>query len=330
MKFVYVLASDSSDIYYEQFLVSLISLKYWNPDSFVFLVCDNITAKTFVGLRTRHQKYVNDVKVVDFSADRNKQYRSRYLKTSLREILEGDFLYLDLDTIICDRIEESFFTNDVMGVDDCHFLPQDHPGWPQFTKQIRKSGFSEKFIAHYVNSGVLWMKDSPKCHEFAALWHGLWEECVGRGVYVDQPSLNEANKRMNGILTLLPGGLNCQVSATMRFFNDAEILHCFATTVSKTNADEYAFFFLNQGFYYGLKKREVNSIDERMIVDAKHCFEWGDTVLLCKKESNIYRRLSYTNLYGFIYCLFNSKRGRWLFDLMDKLVGTVTKMFWKH
>ena len=67
MNFAYVLVSDSSDIYYEQFLVSLISLKHWNPDANVLVVIDDVTEKNLVDLRSRHLKYVDEIKVVKLS-----------------------------------------------------------------------------------------------------------------------------------------------------------------------------------------------------------------------------------------------------------------------
>jgi len=329
MKYVYVLTSDSSDIYYEQFLVSLTSLKHWNPTAEVSLVCDNLTNETLVGLRSRHKNYVDDVKVVPFSSDKEKHYRSRFLKTTLRDILEGDFLYLDSDTIICNQVDESAFTGDVMGVDDCHLSPVDHPGWNRFMKQIRQAGFSERGISHYINGGVLWMKDSVIGHQFASLWHELWMISVEHGVFVDQPSLNEANKRMNCVIRVLSGEYNCQVSATLKYFNCAKIIHCFATTVSKMNPDTFAFFFLNSEFYQEIKRRNLTSLEMERLLNVKLAFDWGDSVLLSKQASDVYRRLEVTNLYGFIYCLFISKRGKWLFNLMDKFVDVATSIFWK-
>ena len=206
MNFAYVLVSDNNDIYYEQMLVSLISLKHWNTDACVSLVVDDDTANTFVSpMRKRHEKYVDEVIIKTFSADKSKLYRSRYLKTTLREILNGDFLYIDTDTIVCGKINPSAFTWDVMGVDDCHQLPQNHSGWSNLSKEIRASGFSENGIDHYINGGVLWMKDCDKSHQLSSLWHSLWNQSLEKGIFVDQPSLNEANRRMSKCIKLLPG-----------------------------------------------------------------------------------------------------------------------------
>lgn len=328
MKFAYVLVSDESDLYYEQFLVSLISLRHWNPDADVSLVCDDVTEKTFVGLRARHLKMVNEIKVLPFEQSCGKHYRSRFLKTTLREILEGDFLYLDSDTIVCDKIDESEFKDDVMGVDDCHQKPQENSNWNVFVKQIRQAGFSETGMSRYINGGVLWMRDCDSAHRLSALWYDLWMKCVENCVPVDMPSLNEANKRMMYMIGVLPGEYNCQISATLKYLYNAKIIHCFATAVSNLEMPESAYYFLNPSFYHEIKNREISALDEDQIFNAKSAFDGGETILLGKKDSSIYRNLSRTNLYGFIYCLFNSKRGRWLFNLMDKIVGFVTRLFW--
>lgn len=328
MNFAYVLVSDSTDIYYEQFLVSLISLKHWNPDANVFVACDNATKVTLTGLRSRHLKYVNEVKVVDFEEDKSKHYRSRFLKTTLRKLFSGDFLYLDSDTIICDKIEESEFTGDVMGVDDCHQLPKDNSNWPNFFNQIRQSGFSEVGLTHYINGGVLWMRDNDVVRQFSDLWHALWLQCVEKQISFDMPSLNEANKQMKNVVGVLSGEYNCQLSVNFRYLCSAKIIHCFATTVSNVNNCSAAYYFLNPDFYHEIKNRIISTLDEDRIFNAKSAFDCGETILLGKKDSDIYRNLSRTNLYGFIYCLFNSKRGRWVFNLMDKIVGFVTRLFW--
>lgn len=329
MKFAYVLVSDDYDIYYEQFLVSLISLRHWNPDATVSVVCDDATEKNLVGMRSRHVNMVDEMKVIHFDAGRGKHFRSRFLKTTLRNTLDGDFLYLDSDTIVCDRIEESEFDGDVMGVDDKHQLLENHSLRDWIVEVIRKAGFDETGICHYINGGVLWMKESAKAHEFSSRWFSLWNVSAEKDVAIDQPSLNEVNKQMGNVVSILPGVYNCQVSATLGYLHNAKIIHCFATMISDYSYHGSAFLFLNDTFYKDIKNREITLNDECLIYNAKSAFDEGETILLSKRDSDIYRALNKTNLYGFIYCLFNSKRGRWLFDLMDKVVCLITSFFWK-
>jgi len=327
MNFAYVLVSDSSDIYYEQFLVSLISLKHWNPDAKVFLACDDVTKSTLVGLRSRHEKYVDEVKVVDFPKGKGKHYRSRYLKTTLREILEGDFLYVDVDTIIVEKIEENEFSYDVMAVDDVHVKP---PSELQNCSNydLKSLGFATN-NPYIVNSGVLWMKDSRYAHELSKLWNQLWLETEKFGVDVDQPALNEANFRLPQKVQLLPGIYNCQISVTLKYLAHAKIIHCFATSVNRLQNDS-AYLFLNKRVFLEIKEQDVSCELLKKIYDAKSAFEDPETIVLSRKQSKLFKELSKTNLYGFIYCLFNSRRGRWLFNLLDKVVCAVTTVFWRN
>jgi len=46
VKFLYILVSNEKDIYYEQTLVSVLSLRHYNPDAFVTLLVDDKTDKT--------------------------------------------------------------------------------------------------------------------------------------------------------------------------------------------------------------------------------------------------------------------------------------------
>lgn len=326
MNFAYVLASDENDIYYEQMLVSLISLKHWNPDAYVCLVIDDDTADSFSNpLRKRHEVFVDEVKIIHFAFGKGKHYRSRFLKTTLRENLKGDYLYVDTDTIFCEKIDGEIFSSDVMGVDDHHQLPSNFSKWPEITKDIRKAGFSEKNIDHYVNGGVLWMKESEHAHRFFSLWHSLWLESVKRGIVADQPSLNEANKRLSKMIGILPGEYNCQISANLKYLHKAIIIHCFASTVSNVEKQSFSYIFLNLDFYLDIKRRPITTDDERLIFDAKSAFDGREFILLGSNDTIIYR----TNLYGFIRCLFMSNRGRWLFNLMDKFVKAVVYLFWE-
>lgn len=325
MKFAYVLVSDATDLYYEQFLVSLISLRRWNPGAFVSVVYDDETAKTLAGLRSRHLRFVNEEKMISFKNGEDKHYRSRFLKTSLREILEGNFLYVDVDTIIVEKIEEHEFSYDIMAVDDVHVKP---PSELQNCSNynLKKLGFATN-NSYIVNSGVMWIKDSQYARELTKLWHQLWLEAVQFGVGKDQPALNEANYRLQHKIQLLPGIYNCQIAVTLKYLAHAKIIHCFATTVNSLQNDS-AYLFLNKEVFQEIKEREISCELLKKIYDAKAAFEDPETIVLSRKQSKIFKDLSKTNLYGFVYCLFNSQRGRWLFNLMDKFVSFVTKMFW--
>jgi len=104
--YVYVLSSDESDFYYEQALLSATSLKARIQDGYVVLVVDEVTAKTFADKRRKLPDMASEVKVVTVDKKFNKKARSRFLKTSLRSHIAGDFLFIDCDTVTAGDLSE--------------------------------------------------------------------------------------------------------------------------------------------------------------------------------------------------------------------------------
>ncbi|MBR2199092.1 MAG: hypothetical protein IJ909_12080, partial [Fibrobacter sp.] len=106
VKFLYILVSEEKDIYYEQTLASALSLRHYNPDAFISLLVDDKTDKNLVGeFRSQIRNLANEYKVVPFDKGMSNQERSRHLKTNMRNLLEGDFLFIDGDTAIVDKLD---------------------------------------------------------------------------------------------------------------------------------------------------------------------------------------------------------------------------------
>ena len=92
-KFLYILVSQGKDIFYEQTLVSVLSLRYHNPDAFISLLVDDGTDKNLVDFRGQIKDLVNEYKVVEYPKETSNKVRSRLLKTNMRNLIDGDFLY---------------------------------------------------------------------------------------------------------------------------------------------------------------------------------------------------------------------------------------------
>lgn len=100
-KIVYVVASLDDDIYMEQAIVSAWSAHHYNPDVNIVLVCDQDTEATLhKGNRQRYvEELFNEIFVQQLPDTYSMIERSRALKTMVRNIVTGDFLYLDTDTM---------------------------------------------------------------------------------------------------------------------------------------------------------------------------------------------------------------------------------------
>ncbi|GHT86405.1 hypothetical protein FACS1894137_11940 [Spirochaetia bacterium] len=143
MKYVYVLVSDESDYYFEQALMSITSLKMQMPAGFVVLLIDDITEKTLSGKRRDILELVDELKVVEIESKFNKKARSRWLKTTMREHIQGDFLYIDCDTVIAEDLSDiAKLDIELGGVPDSHVAFDKYPQHDFILMVIRQIGFS--------------------------------------------------------------------------------------------------------------------------------------------------------------------------------------------
>lgn len=207
-QFLYVLVSKQDDYYYEQLLISVTSLRKHNLDAYVTVLVDNKTDETLHGsLRGRIRGFVQNIIVVDFDDGMSNTKRSRYLKTTMREHVQGDFLFVDCDTVICDHISLDEFEFEFGAVYDgnstwgCHNIQRAECN----TMAERGYKIPEE---DYYNSGVIWCRDTETTHLFYKRWHELYLECNKFGIGEDQPSFNITNQEM-GLLQRLDNTWNC-------------------------------------------------------------------------------------------------------------------------
>ena len=62
MTAVYILISSGQDLYYEQLLVSLYSLRMHNPELNVVVLVDDVTERTLHGKRSKVRELANEIK----------------------------------------------------------------------------------------------------------------------------------------------------------------------------------------------------------------------------------------------------------------------------
>ena len=108
MTYVYVLVSSPKDLYYEQALMSLYSLRLYMPDARTVVLVDSGTKATFTeeNKRTKLASFASEIISVDFDDKVSNVERSRLIKTSIPDYVDNDFLYIDCDTIIAGDLSE--------------------------------------------------------------------------------------------------------------------------------------------------------------------------------------------------------------------------------
>lgn len=235
-KIVYCLVSDNEDYYYEQLLISLCSLRKHNPNAIVEIVCDNDTFATLHDTRSTIYDYNIIVTPVDTPHNWVKIEKSRYLKTNLRKLTKGDYLFIDTDTVICSSL--NFIDNfafDIAAVRDSHVerpLPKHSQSRNESESWIwgeaKKSNINIEGLWH-LNSGVMYVKDVKVAYELYTKWAERYSILLKCGVQVDQLALLLSNNEMNNVISLLDPKMNCQVLVEegRKRVKDAAIIHYF-------------------------------------------------------------------------------------------------------
>ena len=225
-KVVYVLVCSGKDTYFEQFLLSLLSLKYHDPEREVEVFMDpdsyGYVRKTGNAL-LREGVTLQKAEVPNSGSG---LFKSRYLKTTLRQRVEGDFLFLDTDTLVAGALDEVDRTaGDVAAAASINGPAR---GLTPFKRRLlSQAGFPESPDGAYFNSGVLLVRDTPLAAQLFECWHALWQVSFERNVPYDQPALYAANLRCGGIIRELPGKWNCLVThdAGLHYFREALVIH---------------------------------------------------------------------------------------------------------
>lgn len=243
MTYVYVLTSTTKDLYYEQCLMSVTSLRLYMPEAKVTVLTDNKTFQTFTQENKRTElSRIAHIVSIEFDEKASNIERSRLIKTDISSYIDDDFLFIDCDTIICRDLSEIEDTRSypmmIGGVLDGHVTIDEHIHKKYFLKRDKKLGFKGDAATRInINSGVLLVRKCQETKEFFAQWKKLWEySFYEKKDHHDQAAFNEASYRMNMIVKELPGKWNCQPShGGLAFLKDAEIIHYYSSEFSGKN-----------------------------------------------------------------------------------------------
>lgn len=242
-KVVYVIVSCEKDAYLEEALISVYSLRKWNPNAIVEIVVDNETDKSLTGKRKEILNYISKKHVVHIDCPMTSLEISRFIKTNVRNYIEGDYLYLDTDTVITGSLEAiDDFKYDIGAIPDKHVNIGRHSFRANidFGAKVLNWRVSEEM--NYYNGGVLFSRDTEFGRSFFARWHELWKAHRTK-MKSDQPSLARTNEEFGYPIHELDGIWNCQVVENgLKYLQEAKIIHYFASNLSGKQKSPYLFF----------------------------------------------------------------------------------------
>lgn len=316
MTLVYVLVSNENDSYFEQTLISIRTLREKGNCHKVVVLVDQDTDKSFAGKRVFPKELNVDVCKIDVPAKYSNRDRSRYLKTSMYNYVEDDFLFIDGDTLICEVLPTESLSGNLAMVLDRH-LPISQNCYQRFYwERAHALGWESGYEDKHFNSGVIFAKKCEQTKKLFNLWHKLWLDSLNsKQIVYDQTALNQANYVMGGVIDVLDGSWNCQVSrrsASMQFVDCAKILHYYASSGQSC---------------YDLSDKTI----QKSVLDEKH--EALDAILRCPKRafSSVLDfntdinslRMGRTAAYALLFGCY--KRLYFVFRLLDKASGLILK-----
>lgn len=229
-KIVYVLVSSEDDIYLEQAYVSMLSAKHHMPDVHITLLIDSKTSESLTGTRKKEAAVADEIIVIELDPSISAQKRSRLLKTNARNHVQGNFLFIDCDTIIVKPLDEiDEIDADIAACWDTHVPFKDNPYRSMCLKHGIRLEWPIENETEYFNSGVIFVRDTPTNHNFFAKWNKNYQDGTLKRVYMDQPSLAKTNYESGHQIKTLPDCWNCEFKHGLRYFKDAKIIHYLCT-----------------------------------------------------------------------------------------------------
>lgn len=307
LKIVYDVISSERDDYFEQAWVSMSSLRHFNPKVHVVLLTDEQTAQTIEKTyRKKAKQLIDDIVVVPFDKQYSNKEKSRWIKTSMRRLVKGDFLFIDADTIVAGALDESYFDsfpNFIGAVHDYNCSSQivchSEIFKIMYVNRLKSIyGIDYKKETDVYNSGVLFVKDVPEAYALFDAWHKNWLIAKGKGVCLDQLPLVKTCQDMGNPIQSMSGIYNCQVKFSIQYLHEAIILHTFS------HQQDSSLSPILGSYIYDEIKRSQNLSEKikDIILNAKNTF-----VSPCFLVGKEWVDISFMPIYILLKCLYFSK-----------------------
>lgn len=238
----YVLTSSGDDIYAAMASISATAVRRLYPGAHIVLLCDEVTEPRLTQKNAAILSLTDRVVRVETGIDKP-GLRSRFVKTSMRQIIDGDFVFLDADVVPVrgfDAIASG--RADVAAARDTFHVGQNewyswrlllrhcrsHPG-PAKSDGIR-GVYREMGWAFptrlYLNTGVIFFRDTPAARRLGQRWHERWCQASAAGHHMDQFAFNSSLDSLPDVKPrVLPYRYNAMVRFSPWFAHRAKLLH---------------------------------------------------------------------------------------------------------
>lgn len=315
-KVLYVLVSSDKDFFSEQTYLSISSLKIHNEEAKISLLIDSMTHKSLRSRKFDILKLVDELVVIDLPNEMSNKFKSRFLKTGMRNYISGDFLYIDSDTIVLSDLSEI----DNLGCDMAAVYEFNRPFHENVGKNTLKEIYERlnqniKLLTDYYNSGVIYVKDIDQTRSFFSEWQDEWKCHTEQGVFFDQPSLGIVNCRYGNYITPLNGEWNCQGRYSVNYIRTAKIFHYLYDK-------GFDFPLLNNNNFIDLKNEGVIPIYLKKVLTDPYSYISSNNLIITNEDVV----LMSSKLYSIIRIIYGHP---WLYSFFEKTINFFYFLFLK-
>ncbi|MEM1107212.1 MAG: putative nucleotide-diphospho-sugar transferase [Planctomycetota bacterium] len=295
MKFVYVLVADRYNAYCDMLYISCRVAREMTDIGSIEVLLSRQAEKILTPHRFLFEKIGVRFTAVDTPDYKNLLDQSRHIKTQMRLLVDGEFLFCDVDTLpvnIFRRDLESCRSSDFAACRDRNFM-RPYLYSPRYHADMFETLGWAHPMPRYFNSGVIYWGDTAAAQDLCAAWHRDWHKTRELGVSYDQPSLNrilnEHSDRYR--LKTLPKCYNAMVDASPWLARKARILH-FYTRNGMPRRNTVLFELINA-------YQATGAIDWSLVEQARsggvwseppHLYEWLKGIGFLRRALHIAKR----------------------------------------
>lgn len=334
---VYVVVDDEKLVYYNEMMKSLTSLRMHMPEQKAAVLMDSDTCDRLYQKNSPifDMAEVVSVKIGD---DYSLVEKSRLLKITARERVKGDLLYIDTDTVICQRLPEIDTNKSIGMVLDLHSL-RSEINWYLTDEYDKQSGLDLHNFDYFYNGGLVWSRDDEHAHRFYQKWHALWEQTRKRGIPRDQSPLNYIVQEEFEHIETLDGVWNAQLarafSIGLNYLADAYIIHYFnhATSAYLLCKEEYKNLPYDDPKILEMLKTPKSLFDKCRLIrldaqnhsEDKEFLDWCENQYRFRRYMKMYKPIENSEVMKLAYSLSLHPS---LFHVIDKCLGFMRRV--KH
>jgi hypothetical protein len=262
VRYVLIATSDGRDLHSRLAFLAASMIRRHHTSATITLLTDPTTRDCI----SRHQpgilSLIDDLVPLDAPFD-DAVSINRYLRMTAREMLRGDFVYVDNDAWVMQPIDElETAPEDVAGVPNVDYLrPEPHTP-DELRSRFQQLGWPFP-CRYYLNCGVLRLRDTPAVRELCRDWMERWTRYRALYSAHDQPAFNAALSASSASVRILPFRFNAQVEAVSSHARDAAVFHFYASqTFRRSNLSTLL-------EYVEWRLRETGTIDWAIVDECR-------------------------------------------------------------